>query len=114
MPPGITAFHAHVYYRDTDERARAGKLREVLDLRFAVQLGRWRDEPVGPHPVAMYQVAFAPSIFAEIVPWLMLHRDGLVVLVHPETGRPRDDHLRHAMWLGEVLTLDGSILPETD
>jgi DOPA 4,5-dioxygenase len=62
----------------------------------------------------MYQVAFSPDLFAEFVPWLMLNRDSLAVLVHPETGRPRDDHLTHALWLGEVLPLDASVLPETE
>ena len=62
----------------------------------------------------MYQVAFAAELFADVLPWLMLNRAGLTVLVHPETGRPRDDHLHHAAWLGAVLPLDGSVLPETD
>ena len=108
----IAAYHAHVYYRDEAERARAALLREALAARFPVQLGRWRDMPVGPHPAPMYQVAFAADVFPALVPWLMLSRDGLVVLVHPETGRPRADHLHHAAWLGTVLPLDGSVLPE--
>lgn len=114
MDESITGFHAHVYYRGTAEHAAARVLREHLDARFDVVLGRWRDEPIGPHPSPMYQVAFAPEVFADIVPFLMLNRAGLVILVHPETGRPRDDHLVHALWLGEVLTLDGSVLPETE
>jgi DOPA 4,5-dioxygenase len=44
----------------------------------------------------------------------MLNRMGLTVLVHPETGRPRDDHTRHAAWLGEVLALKTEVLPESD
>jgi len=42
-----------------------------------VQLGRWHDKPIGPHPQAMYQVAFLPSQFGKVVPWLMLHRERL-------------------------------------
>jgi aromatic ring-cleaving dioxygenase len=38
----------------------------------------------------------------------------LTVLVHPETDRPRDDHLLHAIWLGEKLPLKADILPEVD
>jgi DOPA 4,5-dioxygenase len=60
----------------------------------------------------MFQVAFTPDMLQAILPWLMVNRGGLVVLVHPETGRPRDDHLLHAAWMGEVLPLDGSVLPE--
>ncbi len=62
----------------------------------------------------MYQVAFAPEVFPALVPWLALNRQGLTVLVHPETDRPRDDHLLHALWLGEKLPLKADILPEVD
>lgn len=54
----------------------------------------------------MYQVAFAPSEFARIVPWLMLNRDGLTVFVHPETGDDLADHRDHPLWLGEKLELN--------
>jgi DOPA 4,5-dioxygenase len=62
----------------------------------------------------MYQIAFETALFPLLVPFLMLNRQGLTVLVHPETNRPRDDHLLHALWLGAVLPLNGSILPETE
>jgi aromatic ring-cleaving dioxygenase len=75
-------------------------------------MGRWHDRPVGPHPQAMYQVAFPPELFPRLVPWLALNRAGLTVLVHPETGRARADHLQHALWLGAVLPLDAGVLPE--
>ena len=41
-----------------------------------------------------------------------LNRDGLTVLVHPNTGRDRDDHTLHATWMGAVLPLDVSVLKE--
>ena len=92
-------------------RATAELLRRCIGERFVVQMGRWHDVPVGPHTAAMYQVAFAPELFASLVPWLMLHRDGLSVLVHPNTLAPRDDHLRHALWLGPPLPLKEEALP---
>ena len=107
-------YHAHIYYRDPAERRAAETVRAAIESGFTVRMGRWRDEPVGPHPAPMFQVAFHADTFPQLVPWLMLQRQGLVVLVHPETGRPRDDHLKHAAWLGEVLPLDGSILPEEE
>jgi aromatic ring-cleaving dioxygenase len=105
----ITSFHAHVYY-NTETRDRAARIREELDGLFEVQLGRWRDEPVGPHPISMYQVAFSPNQFAEVVPWLMLHRQGLDVLVHPNTGDAVADHTTHSLWLGEKLELNIEVL----
>lgn len=101
----ITGYHAHIYY-DEGSRERASWLREQLDSRFEVVLGRWREAPVGPHPQAMYQVAFAASEFAGIVPWLMLNRQSLVILVHPETGDAVAEHDIHPLWLGEKLDLD--------
>jgi len=109
----IHGYHAHIYYDETT-RPVAAALREELDQLFTVRLGRWHDDPVGPHARGMYQVEFAPDQFAGIVPYLMLRRRGLVVFIHPETGRPRDDHQYNALWLGAMLPLDVDILPETD
>lgn len=105
----IRGYHAHVYY-DPDTRPLAAGLREAIDERFDVVMGRWRDQPVGPHPQSMYQVAFAPGVFAELVPWLMLNRTGLNVLVHPETGDEVADHTSQALWLGEKLELNVEFL----
>ena len=101
----ISGFHAHVYF-DSETRETAARVRAAIASAFDVRLGRWHDRPVGPHPKGMYQVAFARERFADLVPWLMLHREGLDVLVHPETGDDVADHRDHALWLGEKLTLD--------
>jgi DOPA 4,5-dioxygenase len=111
-PDAITGWHAHVYY-DGGSREAAARLREGIAQAFPdAMLGRWHDKPVGPHPQAMYQVAFAPALFPTLVPFLALNREGLAVLVHPETGRQKADHLHHAMWMGAVLALDASVLPD--
>ena len=107
----ILSYHAHVYYDPVATRGAAETLRQRIGERFVVQLGRWHDVPVGPHSAAMYQVAFKPDVFATFVPWLMLNRDGLDVLVHPNTLAPRDDHLRNALWLGAPLPLKEEVLP---
>ena len=107
--PQVTGYHAHIYYDETS-RADAAGVREALDARFAVKLGRWRDEPVGPHPVPMYQVAFTPDQFDGIVRWLMLNRRGLTVLVHPETGHDLEDHRDRALWMGRMLDLNFDVL----
>ena len=109
----IESYHAHVYFDGTEARARAAVLREQIAARFSVQMGRWRDQPVGPHPMAMYQVAFEAALFQTLVPWLMLNRQGLTIVVHPNTDRPRDDHLKHALWLGAALKLDGRLLEDS-
>lgn len=101
----ITGYHAHIYYRDAAERERAATLRETITARFPVELGRWRDMPVGPHEHPMFLVAFPVAVFAEFVPWLMLNRLGLTILIHPNTANPRRDHLVHALWMGEILKI---------
>jgi len=109
QPDMITGYHAHVYY-DPLTRPKAERLRAGIGERFTARLGSWHDEPVGPHPVAMYQIAFAVDEFPRLVPWLMLNRDGLDVLVHPMTGDAVADHTRHALWLGAPLPLRLDVL----
>ena len=101
----IASYHAHIYFDGLDQRALALKLREQIAARFSVSLGGIHDGPVGPHARPMYQVSFAVELFAQFVSWLMLNRQGLAVLVHPNTGRERDDHRVHALWLGEMLPI---------
>jgi DOPA 4,5-dioxygenase len=105
----ISGFHAHIYF-DTVSRDVAARVREGLGARFDVRLGRWHDQPIDPHPKSMYQVAFLPNQFEKVVPWLMLNREGLDVLIHPETGDDVKDHTDHALWLGEKLELNIDIL----
>jgi aromatic ring-cleaving dioxygenase len=105
--PGVIAeYHAHVYYDPAASRSRAERLRTRVAADFPqAKLGRWHDELVGPHPQSMYQIAFASDMLAKFVPWLMLNRDGLTVLLHPETGDNYADHSAHAAWFGAVLPL---------
>ena len=102
----ITGYHAHIYYTDAASRAFAGELREAIGAKFKVVLGRWRDMPVGPHPIPMYQVAFEPEEFSRLVPWLALNHGPLSVLIQLETGDDPTDHSVHALWLGEKLPID--------
>lgn len=102
--PKIRGYHAHIYY-DPETRDAAQRVREGL-ARFDVRLGSWHDGPVGPHPKSMYQVLFSPGQFCAVVPWLMLHREGLDVLVHPETDDAVADHLERCLWLGTRLALN--------
>ena len=103
----IGSFHAHVYFDGAAQREIALALREQIAERFVVTLGRVHDGLVGPHARAMYQVAFDVPAFGNFIPWLMLNRQGLTVLVHPNTRDERRDHLVHALWMGEILDIVG-------
>ena len=107
QPLKIKGYHAHVYF-DGETKSIAAKLRELLESNFgdSIQLGRWHERPIGPHPHWSYQVAFMPELIGEIIPYLMLNRSGLTILVHPETGNDLADHTEHAAWLGSSLPLN--------
>ena len=109
----VKNYHAHIYYDPPRTRAVAARVRDGL-AAFNVQLGNWHDEPVGPHLNAMYQAVFTAEEFGKIVPWLMLHREGLSVLVHPSTGDSYGDHLERSLWLGERLQLNEKALRRGD
>ena len=110
-PGRISEYHAHIYYDPAASRDRASAIRDRIAASFPeARLGRWHDQPVGPHTGAMYQVAFAPDQLSRILPWLMLNRLGLPVLLHPSTGDDFADHTDHAAWLGEKLPLQLEVL----
>ncbi len=106
----IIGFHAHIYY-DEKTKEQADLLRENINNTFGetTRLGRWHDNPISPHPIGSYQVAFSPEQFALIVPWLMLNHGHLSILVHPETGDDLIDHTHYALWLGDKLDLNFNV-----
>ena len=105
----IKGYHAHVYY-DSATKPTAARLRESLIGRFKVEAGAFSDEPRGPHPISQFNVIFECDEFQNIVPWLMLNREGLDVLVHPLTESSYDDHTAYAVWLGAPVSLNTGIL----
>ena len=102
--PEVHGYHAHVYY-DVATLPLAEKLRKTLAAGFPVELGRFSGEPVGPHPVSQFAVIFTTEQFQTVVPWLMLNRDGLDILIHPLTDDMVDDHTVYALWLGMPIKL---------
>jgi aromatic ring-cleaving dioxygenase len=110
-PDIIRDYHAHIYYDPKATRERAARLRERVATAFPeATLGRWHDELVGPHPQSMYQIAFPRTLIGSLLPWLMLNRDGLTILLHPGTGNDYADHSDHAVWLGNKLPLRLAVL----
>ncbi|HTV90235.1 MAG TPA: DOPA 4,5-dioxygenase family protein [Stellaceae bacterium] len=107
--PRIAGYHAHVYY-DAGSRAAAEQLADAVTDMFAVELGGFFDEPIGPHPVANLQIIFSTAQFASVVPWLMLNRRGLNVLIHPLTDDSVRDHDTDGAWLGTPVPLKLHVL----
>ena len=103
----IEHWHAHVYYDPENTKVTAAGLRERIIEEFPdTRMGRWHDEIVGPHLVSMYQVAFEVEQFDPFVQWLTVNRDGLSILVHPNTANAYNDHLIFGFWLGDKLPLN--------
>ncbi|EEY23184.1 conserved hypothetical protein [Verticillium alfalfae VaMs.102] len=111
------AFDIHIYHfqnnpaqvkhaKDLWERIR----REFPELRVY----RFWDKPIGPHPVAMFEVnLFTPAQFGAFIPWLAIYRGPLSALVHPNTDEEGNEaavelrnHTERAIWLGERIPLD--------
>jgi len=106
-PSIIDSWHAHVYF-DAARRDAAWTLRETIatDLAGQMDLGRFHEKPVGPHPMWSYQLSFAPASFLHVVGWLALNHGALDVFVHPNTGDDLRDHRDCALWLGRSHTLN--------
>ena len=100
----IDGYHAHVYFV-AETRPRAARLRETIAATLGVEVRELSDEPRGPHPVPQFRFSFTTAQFEKVVPWLMLNRQGLDVLVHPLTDNSYDDHSRYAVWLGSPVAL---------
>ncbi|MGA7259917.1 MAG: DOPA 4,5-dioxygenase family protein, partial [Stellaceae bacterium] len=75
QPIRIDGYHAHVYY-DPTTRARAEQLRETIAGALGVEVRELNDEPRGPHPAPLFRFMFTTAQFGNIVPWLMLNRQG--------------------------------------
>ncbi len=100
----IKSFHAHVYY-DVSSYEQALLLCNEAGKRFDISIGRMHKLPIGPHPKWSCQLTFQPKVFGEIIPWLALNRNGLIVFVHANTGDDLKDHTEHTMWMGQVKKL---------
>tara|TARA_Y100000588_G_C13436375_1_gene577953 strand:+ start:117 stop:461 length:345 start_codon:yes stop_codon:yes gene_type:complete len=101
----IQGYHAHVYF-DAESTDAARKLRAEIEGKFDVDMGRFHEKLVGPHPRWSYQLAFRPNQFGEIVPWLTLNRKGLTIFIHICSGDHLMDHTDYVCWLGESVPLN--------
>ncbi|GKU05884.1 dopa -dioxygenase [Fusarium langsethiae] len=116
------AFDVHIYYYQSNKEQTkyAKELWERIRREFPeLRIYKIWDGPIGPHPVAMFEVnLFTPAQFGAFIPWLNVWRGPLSALVHPnivpEEGVNRwasmkRDHLERAIWMGERIPLDLSL-----
>lgn len=109
--PQIKDWHSHVYF-DAASRDAAWALRERIEKAFDIEMGRFHEKPVGPHPRFSYQVHFRNDQFSPFMSWLTLNRGDLTVFTHPNTGHDLEDHRDRAIWMGQQVPLVLSIFTD--
>ena len=106
------SWHSHVYF-DAGSHAAAAALITAMKTHFGadddIVFGNWHHRPVGPHPDFSIQIEYPHEKFAAVMSFLALHRGGLTIFTHPNTGEDTDselrDHRDHAIWVGAVRPL---------
>jgi len=103
-------FDIHIYFLQTDEEQTkfATELWERIRREFPeLRIYRVWDKPIGPHPMAMFEVnIFTPEQFGAFIPWLVINRGPLSALIHPNTDDGERDHTQRATWMGQPLPLN--------
>lgn len=107
-----TSWHSHVYF-DADSHTAAAALVTAMQAQFGdeatIGYGNWHYRPVGPHPDFSIQLDYPHAMFAAVMSFLALHRSGLTIFTHPNTGADTEselrDHRDHAIWMGAVRPL---------
>lgn len=107
----IYGYHAHVYF-DEASRASAAALREriVNDLAGRVRVHGLIDQPIGPHPLPMFEVDVPAEQYQPVVSWLEKNHATHSILIHPITGDDLADHRDHPRWIGRPLPLNLAFL----
>jgi len=107
-------FHAHIYYEVSDRSAAEQLHSDLLarkgtgDLVDVIFVGEMTDRPVGPHPIPQYEVHFHRKALPTVLERINAGR--LRALVHQLTNDDLADHTSEALWVGEPLDLDLSVL----
>jgi DOPA 4,5-dioxygenase len=105
----IKSYHAHFYFdHNSIETAKAiyTKGNKLNNIR----IGNFNDKIVGPHPTWSFMFDFPVKELTNIMAWIPFNREGLSVLVHPNTGNAYLDHIDYASWFGKRLELNISKL----
>jgi len=107
-------YHARIYYESRD-RVSAERLHHELsnakgvgDFVSVLFVGEMRDKTVGPHPKPQFEAHFLEDALPRVL--ALIKASGLTALVHPLTDDDLADHTSLAVWIGEPLPLDHSVL----
>ena len=98
-------YHVHVYWTDHKQKEQALRIRNLLN-ELDCDLGRVMDQPIGPHPLPMYQANYTSDNQNAVERMLEEEHGDLSILLHEDTGDDLHDHTEGVRWLGEPLNLD--------
>src|SRR5262245_17805127 len=107
-------YHAHIYY-ELHDRERARRLHQHFVSGNGVKcsanvlfVGEMRDVNVGPHPKPQFEIHFLREALPRVL--AIVKASGLTALIHPLTDDDLADHTLSALWIGDPLPLDHSVL----
>ncbi|KAH8116303.1 DOPA-like domain-containing protein, partial [Phellopilus nigrolimitatus] len=110
-------FDFHIYYMQAVESQKtyARALHERIRREFPeLRIYKFWEKPVGPHPVAMFEVnVFTPHQTGAFFSWLAVNRGPCSVLIHPNTNNSYKDHTELATWMGKPWPLYVDVLGTT-
>jgi DOPA 4,5-dioxygenase len=103
-----------VYYDEHTWEVAARLHQELSEILISgsmadlVLVGKMYETGVGPHPMPQFEIQFLASAVPAIT--RILEQSGLTALIHPLTDDDLADHTTLAVWLGEPIPLDESVL----
>ncbi|KIY51854.1 hypothetical protein FISHEDRAFT_64017 [Fistulina hepatica ATCC 64428] len=114
IDPSNNAFDFHIYYMQgvLAQKEFARQLHERIRREFPeMRIYQFWERPVGPHPVAMFEVnTFTPHQTGTLFSWLAVNRGPCSVMIHPNTGDQYRDHTDLVTWMGPPWPLNTELL----
>ncbi len=101
-------YHLHFYYNESNIEYAKSLGQEIKKL-YQVELGRFHERPVGPHPMWSVQLTLDRSNLYDALSFSIQNREDLIFFIHPVSGDDLKDHTDYATWVGEKQELDLSI-----
>jgi DOPA 4,5-dioxygenase len=60
-----------------------------------------------PHPIGSWGIYLPLEQFTEAASFVSMYHGNLTILLHPNSGHPKIDHLLNAYWIKSFVPLDG-------
>jgi aromatic ring-cleaving dioxygenase len=101
-------YHAHVYFKSSQVRDAKVFLYWLKNFSAAplFHVQGFHENPIGPHPLPMFELQFAEDQKAELTQLLEQNRKDFSILIHEDTGDDVTDHSENVQWLGPRLQID--------